>query len=214
MMLVALLSISFGILFFDRNSLAFLMPFVQPELGLNNTQVGLLASALSFTWACAALAIGYISDKTGSRKGLLIIATIVFSGCSFLSGMAHTFLAMLGARMLMGVAEGGFMPICQAMVAAEVRPKWRGLAMGVTQNFGSNFLVPSSRRCCWSASQWRMAGAAPSSSPALRVSSPRSHVDLDPQAKHWCGERTARREGQRLAQCSHQGTRMSLSARS
>ncbi len=139
MMLVALLSISFGILFFDRNSLAFLMPFVQPELGLNNTQVGLLASALSFTWACAALAIGYISDKTGSRKGLLIIATIIFSGCSFLSGMAHTFLAMLGARMLMGVAEGGFMPICQAMVAAEVKPKWRGLAMGVTQNFGSNF---------------------------------------------------------------------------
>jgi ACS family hexuronate transporter-like MFS transporter len=139
-LLVALLSISFGILFFDRNSLAFLMPFVQPDLKLNNTQVGTLASALSFTWACAALGIGYISDKTGSRKGLLIIATMVFSICSFLSGMAQTFVAMLGARMLMGVAEGGFMPICQAMIAAEVKPKYRGLAMGVTQNFGSNLL--------------------------------------------------------------------------
>jgi ACS family hexuronate transporter-like MFS transporter len=139
-LLVALLSISFGILFFDRNSLAFLMPFVQPELKLNNTQVGMLASALSFTWACAALGIGYISDKTGSRKGLLIIATVIFSTCSFLSGMAHTFVAMLGARMLMGVAEGGFMPICQAMIAAEVKPQYRGLAMGVTQNFGSNLL--------------------------------------------------------------------------
>jgi MFS transporter, ACS family, hexuronate transporter len=139
-LLVALLSISFGILFFDRNSLAFLMPFVQPDLKLNNTQVGMLASALSFTWACAALGIGYISDKTGSRKGLLIIATVVFSTCSFLSGMAKTFVAMLGARMLMGVAEGGFMPICQAMIAAEVKPQYRGLAMGVTQNFGSNLL--------------------------------------------------------------------------
>ena len=139
-LLVALLSISFGILFFDRNSLAFLMPFVQPDLKLNNTQVGTLASALSFTWACAALGIGYISDKTGSRKGLLIIATVIFSTCSFLSGMAQTFVAMLGARMLMGVAEGGFMPICQAMIAAEVKPKYRGLAMGVTQNFGSNLL--------------------------------------------------------------------------
>ena len=139
-MLVALLSISFGILFFDRNSLAFLTPFVQPDLALTNTQVGILASALSFTWACAALAIGYIADKTGSRKGLLVIATVIFSGCSFLSGMAHTFVALLGARMLMGVAEGGFMPICQAMIATEVPPKYRGLAMGVTQNFGSNLL--------------------------------------------------------------------------
>ncbi|MGH8264534.1 MAG: MFS transporter [Steroidobacterales bacterium] len=139
-MLVALLSLSFGILFFDRNSLAFLMPFVKPDLKLNNTQVGYLASALSFTWACAALAIGYISDKTGSRKGLLIIATVIFSACSFLSGLAQTFLVMLGARMLMGVAEGGFMPICQAMIAAEVKPQHRGLAMGVTQNFGSNLL--------------------------------------------------------------------------
>jgi len=139
-LLVALLSISFGVLFFDRNSLAFLIPFVQPDLKLNNTQVGMLAGALSFTWACAALGIGYISDKTGSRKGLLIIATAVFSTCSFLSGMAQTFVAMLGARMLMGVAEGGFMPICQAMIAAEVKPQHRGLAMGVTQNFGSNLL--------------------------------------------------------------------------
>ena len=42
-LLVALLSLNFGIVFFDRNALNFLMPFVKPELGLSNTQVGLLA---------------------------------------------------------------------------------------------------------------------------------------------------------------------------
>lgn len=138
--LVTLLSINFGIVFFDRNALNFLMPFVQPELGLSNTQVGVLASALSFTWALAAFGIGVVSDRTGSRKGLLIIATLAFSACSFLSGIAASFVAMLGARLLMGVAEGGIMPISQAMVASEVKPGWRGLAMGVTQNFGSNLL--------------------------------------------------------------------------
>ena len=51
-MLVALLSLNFGIVFFDRNALNFLMPFVQPDLGLSNTQVGMLASALSLTWSC------------------------------------------------------------------------------------------------------------------------------------------------------------------
>jgi len=139
-MLVTLLSINFGIVFFDRNALNFLMPFVQPELGLSNTQVGILASALSLTWACAAFGIGVISDRTGSRKGLLILATLAFSACSFLSGLAGSFAALLGARLLMGAAEGGIMPISQAMIAAEVTPERRGLAMGVTQNFGSNLL--------------------------------------------------------------------------
>ena len=139
-MLVTLLSVNFGIVFFDRNALNFLMPFVQPELGLSNTQVGILASALSLTWACAAFGIGFISDRTGSRKGLLILATLAFSACSFLSGLAASFAALLGARLLMGAAEGGIMPISQAMIAAEVTPERRGLAMGVTQNFGSNLL--------------------------------------------------------------------------
>lgn len=139
-LLVALLSLNFGIVFFDRNALSFLMPFVKPDLDLSNTQVGLLASGLSLTWAMAAFVIGIISDKTGSRKGLLIIATVMFSLCSFLSGIAATFALLLGARLLMGVSEGGIMPISQTMIAVEVSPERRGLAMGVAQNFGSNLL--------------------------------------------------------------------------
>jgi ACS family hexuronate transporter-like MFS transporter len=138
--LVALLSINFGILFFDRNALGFLAPFVQPDLRLSNTQVGLLASVLSLTWAFAAFGVGVVSDRTGSRKGLLLLSTLAFSACSFLSGIAGSFVLLLGARALMGVAEGGVMPISQAIIASEVRPEHRGLAMGVTQNFGSNLL--------------------------------------------------------------------------
>jgi ACS family hexuronate transporter-like MFS transporter len=134
-MLAALLSINFGIVFFDRNASNFLMPFIQPDLHLNNTQVGVLAGALSLTWAIAAFGIGLVSDKTGSRKGLL-----AFSVCSFLTGIAASFAMMLGARLLMGVAEGGIMPISHSMIATEVEPRHRGLAMGVTQNFGSNLL--------------------------------------------------------------------------
>ena len=48
-LLVALLCVNFGILFFDRNALNFLMPYIQPDLGLSYTQVGMLGSALSLT---------------------------------------------------------------------------------------------------------------------------------------------------------------------
>ena len=66
-LLVALLSLNFGIVFFDRNSLNFLMPFVQPDLHLNNVQIGMLAGALSLTWAVAAFGIGRLSDTLGNR---------------------------------------------------------------------------------------------------------------------------------------------------
>ncbi|MGH8149567.1 MAG: MFS transporter, partial [Steroidobacteraceae bacterium] len=159
--LVTLLSVTFGIVFFDRNSLGFLMPFIQGELHLSDTEVGMLSSALSLTWACAAFGIGYVSDRTGSRKGLLIIATVLFSACSFLSGLATSFAILLGARLLMGVAEGGMMPIMQVLVADEVPPVHRGLAMGVTQNFGSNllgtFLAPVVLTAVASAYGWRHA---------------------------------------------------------
>jgi len=137
-LLVGLLSINFGILFFDRNALNFLMPFVKPDLGLSNTQVGLTASALSFSWAIAALVVGVMADRQGRRKVFLIFCTVAFSACSFLTGIAQTFLMLLAARMLMGAVEGGVMPVCQSLIAVAVRPERRGLAMGVTQNFGSN----------------------------------------------------------------------------
>ncbi|MFM5922658.1 MAG: MFS transporter [Novosphingobium sp.] len=139
MLLVFLLSLNFGIVFFDRNSLNLLMPFVQPELKLSDGQVGAVAGIFSFTWALAAFGISRLSDMVGNRKLLLVIATLAFSACSFLTGLAASFAMLIGARILMGIAEGGVMPISHAMVASEVEPKWRGLAQGIAQNLGSNF---------------------------------------------------------------------------
>lgn len=138
--MVGLLSLNFGILFFDRNALAFVMPFVKPELGLTNTQVGLTSSALSFAWALSALFVGGAADRRGGRKRFLVAATVAFSLCSIISGLATSFAALLAARLLMGVADGGIAPISQSMTALEVSPERRGLAMGVMQNLGSNLL--------------------------------------------------------------------------
>ena len=139
--LIGVLSIHFGVVFFDRNAFAFLAPFIQPELKLTNTQIGLIGGAFSLTWALSGLTMGSLSDRFGRRKAILIISTLVFALSSVLSGLAPTFLMMLGARMLMGVAEGGIMPITQTLIAAEVAPERRGLAQGITQNFGANLLA-------------------------------------------------------------------------
>jgi predicted MFS family arabinose efflux permease len=140
-LLIALLSFNFGVVFFDRNALSYLTTFIQPDLKLTNAQIGLLISALSFSWALAGLFMGWLSDRLGKRKLLLVIATLLFSSASVLSGLAAGFTALFAARLLMGVAEGGIMPISQTLIAAEVAPERRGLAQGLTQNFGANLIA-------------------------------------------------------------------------
>ncbi len=139
-LLVGLLSFNFGVVYFDRNALNFLMPQIQPELHLSNEQVGMLGSALSLSWALAGLLIGRLSDVLGRRKLILVVAAFVFSVASMLSGRVTSFTMLLLTRLLMGFAEGGVMPISQALIAAEIDPARRGLAMGIAQNFGANLL--------------------------------------------------------------------------
>jgi len=140
-LLVALLSANFGVVFFDRNVFGYLISFIQPDLKLSNFQIGNIASAFSFSWAIAGLGMGSLVDRFGRRKLMLVSATIVFSMASVLSGFASGFAWLLGARLLMGIAEGGIMPITQTLIAAEVPHERRGLAQGVTQNFGSNLIA-------------------------------------------------------------------------
>jgi predicted MFS family arabinose efflux permease len=100
----------------------------------------MLSSALSLTWAISGIFIGAWSDRVGKKKIFIVVAGLLFSLCSVLSGLATGFLMLLGARLLMGATEGAVMPISHSLVAEEVSPEHRGLAMGVNQNLGSNFL--------------------------------------------------------------------------
>jgi MFS family permease len=138
--LIWVLTITFGFVFLDRNAASFLMPFIANDLHFNNSQVGLVASALSFTWAVAAFLGGAYSDRTGNRKTFLLITVVAFSLCSFASGLAVSFVTLFSTRLLMGLAEGPILPIAQSLVAIESTAARRGNNMGVMQNFGSNLL--------------------------------------------------------------------------
>ena len=159
--LIWVLGITFGFVFFDRNAVNYLMPFIVSDLKFNNQQVGMIASALSFTWALAGFLGGAYSDRSGNRKTLLLSTVIAFSLCSFLSGLATSFLTLLLARLLMGLAEGPILPVSQSLVALESSGARRGHNMGVMQNFGSNllgsFLAPLVLVALASLYSWRAA---------------------------------------------------------
>jgi len=140
MTLTAVLGLTFGVVFFDRNALNFLMPFILKDLPLSNVQIGMVASGLALSWALSGFLAGYAADRLGKRKPLLLAAVIIFSLASFITGQATSFFMLLGARLLMGLAEGPVLPISQSLMAQACAPERRGLNMGFMQNVLSNLM--------------------------------------------------------------------------
>jgi len=133
--LLLILGISFGFAFFDRNAAGALIPFIDKDIPLTNTQIGLLSSLLSVMWAIGAYVIARWSDARGSRKPFLLSMLLIFSACSVLGGFAPNYTVLLLSRMLMGLVEGPFLPVCLAIMTVESSEHRRGVNAGVMQNF-------------------------------------------------------------------------------
>jgi len=129
-----LLGFTFGLVFFDRNAVGVLGSFIIADLGLTNEQYGLLSSGLALAWALSAYFVAAWSDALRARKPFVLISILIFSVCSALSGMATSFVFLLVARVIMGVAEGPFLPVCLSIMNVESSPHRRGFNAGVMQN--------------------------------------------------------------------------------
>jgi len=135
--IVLLMALTFGCLFFDRLALNFLMPYVAKDLNLNNTQIGLLAGALSLAWAFSSFFSTAWAESNNKKKTVFILAVFVFSVCSFGSGLATSFITLLLARLVMGFAEGPVIPLAQNFVERESSPHRLGTNAGILQGVGS-----------------------------------------------------------------------------
>jgi MFS family permease len=138
--LLVLLSFANGVVALDRLTGLYLAPYIVADLGLTNTQLGLLGGALSLAVALSSVWVGRIADATGRRKSILIICTIVFSLGSAGGGLASGFAILFAARFLLGLAEGPMVPISQAAMADASDPRRRGFNMGAMQMTGAFLL--------------------------------------------------------------------------
>ncbi len=71
--LVAVLGVTFGLAFFAKHAVNFLMPFISSDLHFSNQQIGRLVSAISFTCAISGFLGGVLTDRLGNRKIFLIV---------------------------------------------------------------------------------------------------------------------------------------------
>jgi MFS family permease len=134
--LCAILAVTFGIVFMDRLAVNYLAPFIVRDLKLSATGVGLISSALAITWSLTNIGAGRLSDLMGRRKPLLILSVLVFSCCSFVSGLATSFTVLIAARLFMGLAEGPVPPMVLTLMADASSRHRIGLNTGLIINGG------------------------------------------------------------------------------
>jgi MFS family permease len=132
--------------FVDRQLLPSFANFIKPELGLTDTQFGLLTGLFFIIfYAVAGLFMGMLADMT--HRGRLIAGAIaVWSLLTAASGAAKGFVTMAIPRALVGIGESALTPAALSLLAERFPPRQLGLAaglyyLGVPIGAGASLLV-------------------------------------------------------------------------
>ena len=114
----------------------------QPELGLTNTQVGLIFSAFAYPYLAFQVLGGWVGDKFGARRALTVFA-IIWSTATVLMGLSHSLTGMVLGRILLGIGVSA-LPVATRAMSNWTPPEKRGFAQGITHAFArlGNALTP------------------------------------------------------------------------
>lgn len=154
--LFAILFSTFGFVFFDRLALNFLAPYWMPELGVDISVLGLLGGIPALTWAISGLLLGALSERVDRRKSLIVISVIGFSVCSAFSGLVGGLASLLLLRAIMGMFEGGVLPLSQTLMMFSSSERRRGFNMGLLEGSSAGLLggIVGPLLTVWMAEMW------------------------------------------------------------
>lgn len=116
--------------YIDRSVLFAVQPLVQGEFHLTNTQVGYLTSAFLGFYMVAAPFTGPLADRY-SRKLIIVLGAIFWSGLTLLTAVTHTYWELLVRHTLVGVGEATFVTIAPTFVADLFPEEKRGRIFGI-----------------------------------------------------------------------------------
>jgi len=114
----------------DRQVLSITVEYMRLDLGLTDTQIGIIQTTFFMSMAVFAFPAAYLADRW-SRKKAIAIMGLVWSAFTFITGLGRGFWGVIVPRSLVGVGEAGFTSGGIPMIAAAFSSKVRARAMGV-----------------------------------------------------------------------------------
>ena len=114
--------LGYALTYMDKNMIAAAIIPIEGELGLNASQSGLLMSMFFIGYTVMQFPSGWLSDKIGPKKVLLIsIGTILIATIFF--GFVSTLVLLMIIRLISGLGHAGVPTSSAKVVANNIQPK-------------------------------------------------------------------------------------------
>lgn len=130
-LVLLLLTLVYAFNFVDRQIIGIVSPFIQEEMGLNDSQLGWLKGlAFAFLYTTVGVPIAWLADRY-NRVKIVSISLALWSGFTALTGMANSFITLLLARIGVGIGEAGGSPPSHSIISDLYGKEERTSALGV-----------------------------------------------------------------------------------
>ncbi len=117
--------------FLDRQIIGILAPAIQDELGLTDTQLGLMGGlAFALLYSTLGVPIAWLADRA-NRVWIMTGALTLWSGMTAVCGLAGNFWQLFLARVGVGVGEAGGVAPAYTLIADYFPPEKRARALAI-----------------------------------------------------------------------------------
>ena len=126
-----LLCLMYFITYLDRVNVSTAAAGFGKDFNLGSTEIGLVFSAFAYPYLVFQIAGGWISDRYGARRTLIVCGTL-WAAATALTGMTTGLGSLLVARLALGFGEGATLPAATTAMSRWVPDGQRGYAQGIT----------------------------------------------------------------------------------
>jgi MFS family permease len=140
---LAMLCIMYFITYVDRVNIGTAASEIQRELGLSNTQLGLVFSAFAYPYLLFQVIGGWVGDRFGPRRTLFWCG-MIWAAATIMTGFVHGLVTLFIARVALGFGEGATFPTATRAMQYWTPAAKRGFAQGLTHAFArlGNAITP------------------------------------------------------------------------
>lgn len=125
------LMLAYTLSYIDRQILSMLVGPIKADLGISDTQIGLLQGfAFAVFYTFVGIPMGRLADR-GDRRRIIAWGIFFWSIATAACGLAKTYWQLFLARVGVGVGEAALSPAAYSMLADYFPPHQRGRALGV-----------------------------------------------------------------------------------
>jgi len=130
-LVLAMLVLAYTFNFIDRQIISILAVPIKIDLGLSDTQLGLMGGlAFALFYTSLGIPIAMLADRT-NRSWIMTIALAVWSAMTAICGLAQNFWHIFLARLGVGIGEAGGVAPAYSLVSDYFPPEQRARALSI-----------------------------------------------------------------------------------